>query len=460
MSSATRQGARKRPLDADEPDEVPDDVRAMLDWVREEGGTWDGLRFAPDGYGGTGGFARTARRKGDALAFIPRSCVLTAAKASASSLGKMARAAAARWGVSKYATPECILWIYMCVARVTPSMRWHAYVASLPATCPDPTNWAETERAQFTGTPIGVSIDEARAAIVACHDRFAGLLSAHAPELVPSGALSVEALLWARSMFTSRAFPIDLATDLAAAARAPAPPAPPAPASDDGAPPRPPADEFPAGVMLPMLDLLNHRFATPISWLASASGVAFRTEVAIAPAEQVHNNYGARSNEELLFNYGFAMDENPFDAVTVSVVVGATADAQPRRQRFEIRREEHGGIPTELWRALGRVGEFGEEVAESDPSEEAPIEVGAREVMMLHQTLQRREAALVGSAAEDGRLLAAGTGVAAGSDLARRERAVYGAVYRQGQRAIVAEALEALATMLGDCVDEDDSDDA
>lgn len=38
----------------------------------------------------------------------------------------------------------------------------------------------------------------------------------------------------------------------------------------------------------------------------------------IAKGAEIHNTYGEHSNAELLYKYGFVLEENPFDAITVT----------------------------------------------------------------------------------------------------------------------------------------------
>lgn len=62
--------------------------------------------------------------------------------------------------------------------------------------------------------------------------------------------------------------------------------------------------------MLPLFDLLNHKSGQPIRWEASADRIVFRAVEDIKEGEEVFNNYGGgRSNEQLLFFYGFAESE-------------------------------------------------------------------------------------------------------------------------------------------------------
>ncbi|WWC86058.1 uncharacterized protein L201_000929 [Kwoniella dendrophila CBS 6074] len=79
-------------------------------------------------------------------------------------------------------------------------------------------------------------------------------------------------------------------------------------------------------VLLPGLDLFNHSRGQPILWLSSLTPSADDTKipsVSLISAQdtesgvQLYNNYGPKSNEELLLGYGFVIPDNPDDVVTL-----------------------------------------------------------------------------------------------------------------------------------------------
>jgi hypothetical protein len=113
----------------------------------------------------------------------------------------------------------------------------------------------------------------------------------------------------------------------------------------------------------------------------------------------------------------------------------------------------------ELWQALAdplayaaaQSASSGSSAAE-DSSE--PPEVGAEEVDMLLLQLQRRLAPLEVSEAADTAVLS--SSVPSGSTTALRR--YYIACYREGQREVLRDAIEALQSMLLGCVEEGDEE--
>lgn len=81
--------------------------------------------------------------------------------------------------------------------------------------------------------------------------------------------------------------------------------------------------------LLPLLDCCNHEPGTPIVWERSQDGISFRTPVAIKEGSEVFNNYGPKSNEELLLSYGFCLEselQSKLEYVRLSLRSGSSDD--------------------------------------------------------------------------------------------------------------------------------------
>ena len=103
-------------------------------------------------------------------------------------------------------------------------------------------------------------------------------------------------------------------------------------AAADGPNPFQHPPHVPVGCMLPVLDVLNHRPRTPIAWLRLADRVAFVCEPGFAGAPagaEVFNNYGAKSNEELLLGFGFVLAEPRNEHDTLSLAVAPITAPAP-----------------------------------------------------------------------------------------------------------------------------------
>ncbi|EXJ95044.1 hypothetical protein A1O1_00162 [Capronia coronata CBS 617.96] len=75
------------------------------------------------------------------------------------------------------------------------------------------------------------------------------------------------------------------------------------------------------GVLLPLVDLLNHKPGAKVEWQARYSFVGLQILEPYESGEELCNNYGPRDNEGLLLAYGFTIPNNPFDHVAISIRV-------------------------------------------------------------------------------------------------------------------------------------------
>ncbi|CDO94118.1 unnamed protein product [Kluyveromyces dobzhanskii CBS 2104] len=103
---------------------------------------------------------------------------------------------------------------------------------------------------------------------------------------------SFAAYLWASLIFSSRAFP-SLVYDSAAT--------------------------FNEAFLFPIVDLLNHSDDSKVFWRFAESFLTFTSEESLKVGDELYNNYGSKSNEDLLLGYGFAHDPNPYDLTSISL---------------------------------------------------------------------------------------------------------------------------------------------
>ncbi|KAJ5138821.1 uncharacterized protein N7515_003669 [Penicillium bovifimosum] len=101
-----------------------------------------------------------------------------------------------------------------------------------------------------------------------------------------------ELYLWASTIITSRAFSAKV---LSGAVQ-------PDDLPEDG-----------ISVLLPLIDLPNHRPMAKVEWRAGDEDIGLIVLEDVAPGEEVSNNYGPRNNEQLFMNYGFCIAGNPTD---------------------------------------------------------------------------------------------------------------------------------------------------
>ncbi|KAI9026766.1 hypothetical protein DFJ74DRAFT_642116 [Hyaloraphidium curvatum] len=329
---------------------------------------------------------------------------------------------------------------------------WFPYLAILPREFDDPLHWTEDEVSrELAGTNLPgflpARVAELRADME--HARLA------AGSLFSPGTLEYDKWLWAYSAVYSRAFP---------ARNTPfSSPAPSGTATFElGDPSREPCGL----ALLPFLDMLNHSPTARVEWRSTPPSVSFSlpTGVELAKGEEALNNYGGKTNEELLVGYAFCLPGNPADAVRVLANDGRAADPLFERREallpardavlgegtgegqhpFLIRRGE-GGVPGGLVGLVGVLSLEGWELDAVDAGEAADA-VLARPAAVL-----RAYARLHGLLAGKRDALQAAHGAAEGywrRRLGKRggdrgHRAAMAKILREGQLEILGSAMRA-----------------
>ncbi|KAI9931355.1 hypothetical protein ASPWEDRAFT_34063 [Aspergillus wentii DTO 134E9] len=98
--------------------------------------------------------------------------------------------------------------------------------------------------------------------------------------------------LWASTIFVSRAFSSKVLSGVIGDADLP---------------------EDSVSVLLPFIDVLNHRPLAKVEWRAGEDSVDFVVLETVTAGHEIANNYGPRNNEQLMVNYGFCLPKNPCD---------------------------------------------------------------------------------------------------------------------------------------------------
>ena len=219
------------------------------------------------------------------------------------------------------------------------------YLRSLPSEYEDPAWWKEEEvKELLAGTNLMEGAMLRRAWLKRIYTALVPELTTSNPDLFKKDIYTYENFLWAHSAFSSRGFPHILSqkpdekdttvtreskvssiptfhsTSSTSQLSAPPPPLIGCEGATGVNPFQDPPHE-PIGCMLPVLDLLNHAPRTPIAWIRNSEGVSFIHEgkEALQTGEEVNNNYGPKSNEELLMGFGFTLPTNADDTYTLAI---------------------------------------------------------------------------------------------------------------------------------------------
>jgi hypothetical protein len=276
-------------------------------WCVAHGAQLDGVCVAEEGEGGGLRGVRTTRavREHGVLFSVPRSLFLSVGAAEASPLlGSFVRAHRAQACLSD---PARVLVALLLFEALRPHGFWAPYIRSLPA--PDELEdfidrWEERELALVQEPWLGTLAAGKRAecglarrellAAVRVHRGGSARLS-EPPEVLEAlaqleAACGDEARYrWSFWMVESRAF-LDRA------------------ASDSALP-----------CLIPFGDMLNHNPVRSDHAEFDRSCFALVAADDCEAGQPVHNSYGRRSNRELLLSYGFCLDDNPWESVTVQL---------------------------------------------------------------------------------------------------------------------------------------------
>ncbi|KAL0059859.1 hypothetical protein AAF712_013341 [Marasmius tenuissimus] len=100
-------------------------------------------------------------------------------------------------------------------------------------------------------------------------------------------------------------------------------------------------------VLLPGIDSLNHARGKPVSWVVTypkdddprvkTPTISLVIHYPASSSDEIHNNYGAKPNSELILGYGFSISENPDDTILLKVGGGG-----PDARRWEVGRKARG----------------------------------------------------------------------------------------------------------------------
>lgn len=178
---------------------------------------------------------------------------------------------------------------------------WHPYIATLPQ--PDspsswslPAFWPEDDFEFLEGTNAGVAAEEIQANTKRDFKEARKILKEEAFENWQDYTRHL--FNWAFSIFASRSFRPSLVTPRLVQERE-------LPRNLD-------IDDF--SMLLPVYDIINHDTKANVQWVVdhqsrASEACRFITLDSYKSGEQVFNNYGKKTNSELLLSYGFMLPE-------------------------------------------------------------------------------------------------------------------------------------------------------
>ena len=224
--------------------------------------------------------------------------------------------------------------LYMTVERTRGRQSfWWPYIELLPSNVLTPLSFPSQQQLRLLqGTPLQHLVHDKRAQLCDLYHTVCSAVQQSSEcvrlqKLITDGTLSFQAFAWGYQIFWSRVFYIPQAfVD--------------------------PASSKPVLVpgMLPMVDLMNHDNKPTVNYdlglyMGTQHLVVTVTNVnGIAQGQQLINSYGAISNERLLFQFGFTLQDNVHDTVLLDGLNFGTA-ARTRLSKCCLLRDMGLGVP-------------------------------------------------------------------------------------------------------------------
>ncbi|KAJ1648736.1 hypothetical protein LPJ64_000055 [Coemansia asiatica] len=245
-------------------------LAAFVRWLEDNGADLGRIGVCDAGAEGNGVYAQQDISSNERYAYIPHKLVITG-KVCQQTLGDGLQGRA-------------LLAAFLVHERfVAADSFWKPYIDILPQKYHTPLEFDSLELALLGGTPVEHAVEDRRSKYKEEHRAAQRATEGR----IPGDVLTLENYVWAASAVSSRAFSKELVRGY---------------------------DEQTASseVLLPLLDMMNHQPRRRVTWAALDSGIEFVTGTVIKAGEQIFNNYGPKSNEELMMGFGFCVPGNPF----------------------------------------------------------------------------------------------------------------------------------------------------
>ncbi|KAJ2685078.1 hypothetical protein IWW39_004520 [Coemansia spiralis] len=266
---------------------------AFVEWLKINGADFSKIEIRDTASeGGNGVYALERIESNERYSFIPHSLVVT---------GKVCHDTVRTNGPQQPVTESdpkpgrlmlCVFLIHERFVAGDASF-WKPYIDILPREFHTPLHFNDEELMFLRGTPAEFAVEERRQGYREEHEKALALV----PEsVIPRDVLTFENYLWAMAVLSSRSFSKDLMAGSLCHLTSE------------------------SEVLLPLLDMSNHYPRTPVTWtIDDDGGVGFSNKAAIEVGQEVVNDYGEKSNEELMMGYGFCVEGNPLSCFHIKL---------------------------------------------------------------------------------------------------------------------------------------------
>lgn len=249
-------------------------VAHLLRWLEEGGARFPKLRITVQENGERAVIAREPITTGETVVTLPKSHLITQTLARGSELGRLLQSEV------NPDNEEMYLALFLLEEKHKPDSFWRPYIDSLPESFPHlPLFFDEQEQALLQGSFLmQLLVFQAQS-----FQQEYALLCQKVPGF---SRYTAQEFVWARLSVSSRVFGLKVGGLL-------------------------------GQCLVPLADMFNHRRPPDVLWSTSEDGETFEMTAmnAVAPGLEVHDSYGAKSNDLMLLHYGFLPENNEEDEV-------------------------------------------------------------------------------------------------------------------------------------------------
>ncbi|KAI9488531.1 hypothetical protein BDB00DRAFT_847661 [Zychaea mexicana] len=260
-----------------------------IHWLKENGATYEKLDFKADAEGIGSVYATTKVNNGECLATLPFRLAITE---------KVARNALPT--LNQHSSRNVVALFLAQQKKLADKSFYAPYLNMLPEKIMTGLCFEENDMRYLENTNLFLAIEGRKQNVFNDFQRLIG----DSPE---SKDVTWAEFLWGYTVLSSRSFPYSLID---------------------------PGYDGPSEVLFPLLDALNHKPNTQITWMRNGDvengSLSFVIGHDVAPGEQLFNNYGPKSNEELLLGYGFCFEDNEYDHVALKPNISMDPNAQAK----------------------------------------------------------------------------------------------------------------------------------
>ena len=321
-------------------------LETLTNWFKTNGFTGDQNLYIKqsDENKGYGCFAKKNLFAGEILFKIPRSHIISFNNVYLDSsffnqLEKY-KSYTKNSPLSNKISAEFLIWIYICEQKKSKNSKFFDYLNSLPTIPPNISTWDDNLVEKLKGSNLYHKIVQDKTLF----KDYELLLEEIKKNIIPEDddqrfsleMIDIQDVLWARNHYLSRRYPGEYGQFSSN--------------SEDK------LQEFKRerdlqdlGAYVPLLDLLNHKnIKNGKEWLTFDLDDRYLTVLTnfdVNEHMELYSNYGSKPNEMLLYAYGFSIENNIFDSVSLKLCFMNEKNAVKDYGVFYILKNGIEGVP-------------------------------------------------------------------------------------------------------------------